>query len=217
MRSIKYLPLVSSINSVKYIRNLINYSLQKLNSIDVNLIVDKHKNIESQEKQVFDSTVGQFNELNKSNNKIVLNNNSDNKLVENENQLFESAINEWIERPDNQNNNLLSEDKKSLLSKPLLTKSSLEIRTKQLISSLTTRQSSMSTILRLQELNNHLVSYPESMTLAVNQNAIQKVLRLREWSRNRVIHSHSMQILSLLGYCDPPKGRGWPSLLPLLY
>jgi hypothetical protein len=138
------------------------------------------------------------------------NNNNNKKIIEN--QLFESVINEWIESPVNNKSNNFSKDvltkHKNRISLPLMTKSSLETRTKQLIRSLTTIQSSMSTILRLQELNKHLISFPESTPIAVKENAIQKVLRLRHFSRNKVIESHSMQVLSLLGYCDPPKGTG---------
>jgi hypothetical protein len=210
MRSIKYLPLVSTSNSVKYLRNLINFSIQKLNSIDINLVIDKY--IKSQEKDETNNSLLKSSVEDLDNKQLIgsQNNNNNKKIIEN--QLFESVINEWIESPVNNKSNNFSKDvltkHKNRISLPLMTKSSLETRTKQLIRSLTTIQSSMSTILRLQELNKHLISFPESTPIAVKENAIQKVLRLRHFSRNKVIESHSMQVLSLLGYCDPPKGTG---------
>jgi hypothetical protein len=211
MRSIKYLPLVSTSNSFKYLRNLINFSLQKLNSIDINLVIDKY--IKSEEKDKTNNSLLKSSVENLDNKKLIgsQNNNNNNKQII-ENQLFESVINEWIESPvnnksNNVSKNVLTKDKNAI-SLPLMTKSSLEMRTKQLIRSLSTIQSSMSTVLRLQELNKHLRSFPESTPIAVKENAIQKVLRLRHLSHNEVIESHSMQVLSLLGHCDPPKGTG---------
>ncbi|KAH7974226.1 hypothetical protein HPB49_012301 [Dermacentor silvarum] len=65
-----------------------------------------------------------------------------------------------------------------------------------------------SQVARLEELNNHILSYPSSLCILVKERAIAHILRMREYSNNSSVVSTARETLALLGYVDPPRGRG---------
>ena len=231
MKSMKYLPSVSTFNSFKLFRQLINNSLQKINSIDVNPILDKYlfSNTEDSKKKTNIDTKAEIKSSEKSidvktiewsqkSSKHLKDNKS---LIEEENKLFESALNEWIElrnHPgdirgdiDREGHPSVPEPKtptKDVSTPSDIYKPNVELRTKQLLQSMSHSDSVINTKRRLQEFSKLLVTYPEAVNFAVKQNAIQKVLRLNHWSKDQVIRQQSSQALSLLGYTSPPKGSG---------
>lgn len=222
----KYLPSVSTLSSVKHLRQMVNNSLQKINAIDVNVILDKYF---SGKSDVNDSDVNNPGQKVRTIDKNLKELSDKPKVIpiqkrsaEEENQLFESALNEWIESKDHLNfsknqsvsdlvpKTKVSETVAETDSTPTIAVPSagVELRTKQLLQSMSRPDSENHTKRRLQELNKLLMTHPEAIGFAVKQNAIQKVLRLNSWLEDPVIRQHSNQALTLLGYVRPPKGSG---------
>ena len=103
------------------------------------------------------------------------------------------------------------DDDSSYSSVPRLSRSSIYSRSKQLLRSLATSSSSTSAVRQtvcLQKLNKHLLHYEEAVDACVAEGAIPLILRLRSTAQDRVLKSQINQSLSLLGYADPPKGKG---------
>lgn len=103
------------------------------------------------------------------------------------------------------------DDDSSYSSVPRLSRSSIYSRSKQLLRSLATSSSSPSAVRQtvcLQKLNKHLLHYEEAVGACVAEGAIPLILRLRSTAQDRVLKGQINQSLSLLGYADPPKGKG---------
>ena len=225
MRSMKYLPSVSTLSSVK---QMVNNSLQKINAIDVNMLIDKYfsgKNDDSSNSNVDDpgqKTRTIDKNLRELSDKSKVNPIQNKPTADEENRLFESALNEWIESKNHLNFNKNPSDDDSVPKTKVseiaseidaipiaaVPSAGVELRTKQLLQSMSRPDSENHTKRRLQELNKLLMTHPEAIGFAVKQDAIQKVLRLNHWSEDAVIRQHSNQALTLLGYVKPPKGTG---------
>lgn len=103
------------------------------------------------------------------------------------------------------------DDDSTYSSVPRLSRSSIYSRSKQLLRSLATSSSSASAVRQtvcLQKLNKHLLHYEEAVGACVAEGAIPLILRLRSTAQDRVLKGQINQSLSLLGYADPPKGKG---------
>ena len=135
--------------------------------------------------------------------------------------MLESALNEWIESKNHLNINrsqttdvlpAVPQTKSSAVTSDVIqsevSKSNVELRTKQLLQSMSRLDSVINTKRRLQEFSKLLASNPEAIGFAVQQNAIQRVLRLNQWSNDQLIRQQSNQVLALLGHSPPPKGAG---------
>ena len=94
-------------------------------------------------------------------------------------------------------------------SVPRLSRSAIYNRSKQLVRSLYSAEgNTMKQVFCLQELCRHILLYPEAAAPCVKEGAIPQVLQLRCTSTDRSLTTQTRQALSLLGYSDPPKGRG---------
>lgn len=91
---------------------------------------------------------------------------------------------------------------------PKLTRSAANNRTRQLIKALSTADNATNQVVRLQELSRHLTLYPEAVGLTLNEGALPAILKIRDGTPDRLVAAHARQSLALLGYVDPPKGRG---------
>lgn len=92
---------------------------------------------------------------------------------------------------------------------PRLSRSAIYTRSKQLVRALyAAGGNTMKQVICLQELNRHILLYPEAAAACVNEGAIPQVLHLRSLSTDRALSAQSRQALALLGYSDPPQGRG---------
>lgn len=207
MKTGKFIPYVSS---TSFIRNIINSSLQKVNS-----------NIEN----LFESTKLFTQQINaSSNNDKTTDNTSVGSTVKQETELiqtkpqqaeghehYEKAMNEWISG-DEKKKETHDKDKKikevGKIALPSLTKSQIESRTKHLINCLDIVKSPVSASVRIQELCKHLIRYPEASEIAVKHGAIGSLLKLRETTKDKIVKANSRQALTLIGYADPPKGNG---------
>lgn len=84
-------------------------------------------------------------------------------------------------------------------------------------------------IQKLKELSLHIQSFPVTSNLAIRKNILASLIRIREASQQKlnefkpneinkekildknyqkIVNENSRKVLSLLGYADPPKGRG---------
>uniref|UniRef100_A0A224XGJ0 Putative calcium independent phospholipase A2 gamma n=1 Tax=Megacormus gertschi TaxID=1843536 RepID=A0A224XGJ0_9SCOR len=86
-------------------------------------------------------------------------------------------------------------------------KSNVESRSRFLVKSLLSASSETSMLYRLQEMGKHLLKYPDQKDVMVKENAIPVTLRIRQ-SSNDSVQAVAQEILSLLGYSDPPCGAG---------
>lgn len=77
-----------------------------------------------------------------------------------------------------------------------------------LLKSVMAATSPPSQVARLEELNNHIMNYPSSLCILVKERAIAHILRLREYCGNSTVAGAARETLALLGYVDPPGGRG---------
>lgn len=138
---------------------------------------------------------------------------------------FEAAMNELLQ--NNQHDNLTSHATTSetdetrsqdevettpAVNPRTMTRSLVYQRAKQLVKSLSascSSRSSMRQVVCMQELSKHVMLFPEAAAPSVKEGAIPLILRIRNQSQgDRVLSSQSRQCLTLLGFSDPPTGRG---------
>lgn len=60
---------------------------------------------------------------------------------------------------------------------------------------------------RVEDLNGHLLEFPETRGIAINEKVLPNLLRLRQ-ARDASLQAAVREALALLGYTDPVKGRG---------
>ncbi|XP_049778627.1 calcium-independent phospholipase A2-gamma-like isoform X1 [Schistocerca cancellata] len=89
-----------------------------------------------------------------------------------------------------------------------MSKPSLRSRTKHVIASISAAESELSRHKRLEDLTNHLNQYPEAKHLVIKEGGIGTLLRLRAQTRDENTLATVREALSILGYVDPPPGRG---------
>ncbi|CAH1264903.1 PNPLA8 [Branchiostoma lanceolatum] len=100
-----------------------------------------------------------------------------------------------------------SQDSMSRAKKDFVSKTSVNVRTRQLVRAMRQAGSGMARLLRVEELTRHLISFPEARLIAVKENAIPVLLRYRDNPYQPLVEE-VRETLSLLGYEDPVKGRG---------
>lgn len=91
---------------------------------------------------------------------------------------------------------------------PAMSQVEIDRTSRILLKSLAAASSPASQVSRLEELNNHIVNYPSSLCILIKERAIALVLRMREYSDNSSVVATARETLALLGYVDPPRGRG---------
>uniref|UniRef100_A0A224Z2T8 Intracellular membrane bound ca2+ independent phospholipase a2 n=1 Tax=Rhipicephalus zambeziensis TaxID=60191 RepID=A0A224Z2T8_9ACAR len=97
-------------------------------------------------------------------------------------------------------------DAKSKL--PAMSQVEIDRTSRILLKSVVVASSPASQVARLEELNNHILNYPSSLCILVKERAIAHILRIREYSNNSSVVATARETLALLGYVDPPTGRG---------
>lgn len=91
---------------------------------------------------------------------------------------------------------------------PAMTQVEIDRTSRALLKSVVAATSPPSQVARLEELNTHIMNYPSSLCILVKERAIAHILRLREYCGNSTVASAARETLALLGYVDPPGGRG---------
>ncbi|KAK8774383.1 hypothetical protein V5799_011080 [Amblyomma americanum] len=91
---------------------------------------------------------------------------------------------------------------------PAMPQVEIDRTSRALLKSVVAATSPPSQVARLEELNNHIMNYPSSLCILVKERAIAHILRLREYCGNSTVAATARETLALLGYVDPPRGRG---------
>lgn len=95
----------------------------------------------------------------------------------------------------------------SLQREKIIAKVSVDNRTRGLVQALHRVSDIRVYINRVEELNYHLLEFPETTTVAVKEKVIPCLLRLRQ-VRDETLQETVREALALVGYTDPVKGRG---------
>ncbi|XP_055477047.1 calcium-independent phospholipase A2-gamma isoform X1 [Psammomys obesus] len=108
----------------------------------------------------------------------------------------------------------LSKDKKaeekkrmSLQREKIIARVSIDNRTRALVQALRRTTDPKLCITRVEELTFHLLEFPEGKGVAVKEKVIPYLLRLRQ-IKDETLQAAVREILALIGYVDPVKGRG---------
>ncbi|XP_073429380.1 calcium-independent phospholipase A2-gamma [Dendrobates tinctorius] len=95
----------------------------------------------------------------------------------------------------------------SLQREKIIARVSVDNRTRSLVQSLKRASDRRLCINRVEELNCHLLEFPETRGVAVKEKAIPYLLRLRQ-AHDETLRAAVREALALIGYNDPVKGRG---------
>lgn len=102
-----------------------------------------------------------------------------------------------------------AEEKKraSLQREKIIARVSIDNRTRALVQALRRTSDPKLCITRVEELTFHLLEFPEGKGVAVKERIIPYLLRLRQ-TKDETLQAAVREILALIGYVDPVKGRG---------
>ncbi|XP_053465496.1 calcium-independent phospholipase A2-gamma isoform X1 [Nycticebus coucang] len=102
-----------------------------------------------------------------------------------------------------------AEEKKrlSLQREKIIARVSIDNRTRALVRALRRTADPKLCITRVEELTFHLLEFPEGKGIAVKERIIPYLLRLRQ-IKDETLQAAVREILALIGYVDPVKGRG---------
>nr|KAF6419162.1 patatin like phospholipase domain containing 8 [Rousettus aegyptiacus] len=102
-----------------------------------------------------------------------------------------------------------AEEKKrlSLQREKIIARVSIDNRTRALVQALRRTTDPKLCINRVEELTFHLLEFPEGKGVAVKEKVIPYLLRLRQ-IKDETLQAAVREILALIGYVDPVKGRG---------
>ncbi|XP_049993355.1 calcium-independent phospholipase A2-gamma [Alexandromys fortis] len=102
-----------------------------------------------------------------------------------------------------------AEEKKrvSLQREKIIARVSIDNRTRALVQALRRTTDPKLCITRVEELTFHLLEFPEGKGVAVKEKIIPYLLRLRQ-IKDETLQAAVREILALIGYVDPVKGRG---------
>ncbi|XP_069318787.1 calcium-independent phospholipase A2-gamma isoform X2 [Eulemur rufifrons] len=102
-----------------------------------------------------------------------------------------------------------AEEKKrlSLQREKIIARVSIDNRTRALVQALRRTADPKLCITRVEELTFHLLEFPEGKGVAVKERIIPYLLRLRQ-IKDETLQAAVREILALIGYVDPVKGRG---------
>lgn len=102
-----------------------------------------------------------------------------------------------------------AEEKKrlSLQREKIIARVSIDNRTRALVQALRRTTDPKLCINRVEELTFHLLEFPEGKGVAVKEKIIPCLLRLRQ-IKDETLQAAVREILALIGYVDPVKGRG---------
>ncbi|XP_006859346.1 PREDICTED: calcium-independent phospholipase A2-gamma isoform X2 [Chrysochloris asiatica] len=102
-----------------------------------------------------------------------------------------------------------TEEKKrlSLQREKIIARVSIDNRTRALVQALRRTTDPKLCINRVEELTFHLLEYPEGKGVAVKEKIIPYLLRIRQ-IKDETLQAAVREILALMGYVDPVKGKG---------
>ncbi|XP_027621209.1 calcium-independent phospholipase A2-gamma isoform X3 [Tupaia chinensis] len=102
-----------------------------------------------------------------------------------------------------------AEEKKhlSLQREKIIARVSIDNRTRALVQALRRTTDPKLCITRVEELTFHLLEFPEGKGVAVKEKVIPYLLRLRQ-IKDETLQAAVREMLALIGYVDPVKGRG---------
>ncbi|XP_047366946.1 calcium-independent phospholipase A2-gamma-like isoform X2 [Vespa velutina] len=89
-----------------------------------------------------------------------------------------------------------------------ISKHSIISRTRHVLSSIVNAESSASKCRRIEDLLAHIDRYPEARHYAIKEGAISTLLRIRQTNNDEKIKGSIRESLAIMGYNDPPTGRG---------
>lgn len=95
----------------------------------------------------------------------------------------------------------------SLQREKIIARVSIDNRTRALVQALRRTSDPKLCITRVEELTFHLLEFPEGKGVAVKERIIPYLLRLRQM-KDETLQAAVREILALIGYVDPVKGRG---------
>ncbi|XP_007942448.1 calcium-independent phospholipase A2-gamma [Orycteropus afer afer] len=95
----------------------------------------------------------------------------------------------------------------SLQREKIIARVSIDNRTRALVQALRRTTDPKLCINRVEELTFHLLEYPEGKGVAVKERLIPYLLRIRQ-IKDETLQAAVREILALMGYVDPVKGRG---------
>ncbi|XP_054582143.1 calcium-independent phospholipase A2-gamma isoform X2 [Eptesicus fuscus] len=102
-----------------------------------------------------------------------------------------------------------AEEKRNLIlqREKIIARVSIDNRTRALVQALRRTTDPKLCINRIEELTFHLLEFPEGKGVAVKEKIIPYLLRLRQ-IKDETLQAAVREILALIGYVDPVKGRG---------
>ncbi|XP_023211072.1 calcium-independent phospholipase A2-gamma-like isoform X1 [Centruroides sculpturatus] len=170
-------------------------------------------NIENEKSIEIDKALTEW--LNSDTNDVLLSKESKKQIIEKKSKTgFEKIFFDWFRGetkqfkfPVSRNWTSFQNNEKAVILGSKVAKGSIENRSRFLAKSLLSATSETSKLYRLQEMCKHLLRYPEEKNTMVKENAIPIALKLRETSGSEVKES-AQEVLSLLGYVDPPRSTG---------
>ncbi|XP_051885777.1 calcium-independent phospholipase A2-gamma isoform X2 [Pristis pectinata] len=132
----------------------------------------------------------------------------ENAEIKNKKQKGESAMKDNEKNDDREAKPV--DDKVKYLAlqrEKIIAKFSVDNRTRALVQALRRASDVRVYINRVEELNYHLLEFPETRAVAVKEQLIPRLLRLRQ-ANDETLQSAVRETLALIGYSDPVKGRG---------
>ncbi|XP_004677002.1 PREDICTED: calcium-independent phospholipase A2-gamma isoform X2 [Condylura cristata] len=111
------------------------------------------------------------------------------------------------EQPVSKDKNAEEKNRLSLQREKIIARVSIDNRTRALVQALRRTTDPKLCINRVEELTFHLLEFPEGKGVAVKEKIIPYLLRLRQ-VRDDTLQAAVREILALIGYVDPVKGRG---------
>ncbi|XP_011308196.1 calcium-independent phospholipase A2-gamma isoform X2 [Fopius arisanus] len=89
-----------------------------------------------------------------------------------------------------------------------ITKHSIASRTKHVLNSISTAETTASRFRRIEDLLTHIEQYPEARHLALKEGAITILLRVRQLSSDLSVTQAVREALAIMGYVDPVPRKG---------
>ncbi|XP_045876909.1 calcium-independent phospholipase A2-gamma isoform X2 [Meles meles] len=111
------------------------------------------------------------------------------------------------EQPVSKDKNGEEKKRLSLQREKIIARVSIDNRTRALVQALRRTTDPKLCINRVEELTFHLLEFPEGKGVAVKEKVIPYLLRLRQ-IKDETLQAAVREILALIGYVDPVKGRG---------
>ncbi|XP_047550558.1 calcium-independent phospholipase A2-gamma isoform X2 [Lutra lutra] len=111
------------------------------------------------------------------------------------------------EQPVSKDKNGEEKKRLSLQREKIIARVSIDNRTRALVQALRRTTDPKLCINRVEELTFHLLEFPEGKGVAVKEKIIPYLLRLRQ-IKDETLQAAVREILALIGYVDPVKGRG---------